>query len=84
MDAYKIKIQNLINKRQLSIQLFSIVTGGVVGLLFVKFELKTAILFAIGIYYSILLLSNYIKLDKTIDKYTEKIEEEKWYKLFYW
>ena len=43
MDAYKIKIQNLINKRQLSIQLFSIVTGGVVGLLFVKFELKTAI-----------------------------------------
>lgn len=76
MDANKIKIQNLINKRQLSIQLFSIVTGGVFGLLFVKFELKTAILFVIGIYYSILLLSNYIKLDKTIDKYIAKVEEE--------
>ena len=76
MDANKIKIQNLINKRQLSIQLFSIVTGGVVGLLFVKFELKIAILFVIGIYHSILLLSNYIKLDKTIDKYIAKVEEE--------
>ena len=29
------------------------------------------------------LLSNYIKLDKTIDKYIAKVEEELWYKPFY-
>ena len=76
MNNFEIKIKNLINKRQLSIQLFSIVTGGVIGLLFLPLEIKTIILLIIGIYYSILLLTNYIKLDKLIDEYINQMEEE--------
>ena len=76
MNNFEIKIKNLINKRQLSIQLFIIVTGGVIGLLFLPLEIKTIILLIIGIYYSILLLTNYIKLDKLIDEYINQMEEE--------
>ena len=76
MNNLEIKIKNLINKRQLSIQLFSIVTGGVIGLLFLSLEIKTIILLIIGIYYSILLLTNYTKLDKLIDEYINQMEEE--------
>ena len=57
-------------------QLFSIVTSGVIGLLFLTLEIKTIILLIIGIYYSILLLTNYIKLDKLIDEYINQMEEE--------
>ena len=76
MNNLETKIKNLINKRQLSIQLFSIVTGGVIGLLFLPLEIKTIILLIIGIYYSILLLTNYTKLDKLIDEYINQMEEE--------
>lgn len=75
MNNLEIKIQNLINKRQLSIQLFSIVTGGTIGLLFLPLEIKTVILLITGIYYAVLLLTNYIKLDKLIDKHIELMEE---------
>ncbi len=74
MNNYEIKIKNLINKRQLSIQLFGIVTGGVIGLLFLPLQIKTIILLIIGIYYSVLLLTNYIKLDRLIDEYINKME----------
>lgn len=76
MNNLEIKIQNLINKRQLSIQLFSIVTGGIIGLLFLPLEIKTIMLLIIGIYYAILLLTNYIKLDKLIDKQIELMEKK--------
>ena len=74
MNNYEIKIKNLINKRQLSIQLFGIVTGRVIGLLFLALQIKTIILLIIGIYYSVLLLTNYIKLDRLIDEYINKME----------
>ena len=74
MNNYEIKIKNLINKRQLSIQLLGIVTGGVIGLLFLPLQIKTIILLIIGIYYSVLLLTNYIKLDRLIDEYINKME----------
>lgn len=75
MNNIEIKIQNLINKRQLAIQLFSIVTGGTVGLLLLPFGIKTVILLIIGIYYALLLLTNYIKLDRLIDKQIELMEK---------
>lgn len=77
MNTYEIRVKNLINKRQLSIQLFSIVTGGIIGLLFLPFNIKTAILFITGIYYCIVLLNNYTKLDKIIDEYINNMEEIK-------
>ena len=45
-------------------------------MLFLTLEIKTIILLIIGIYYSILLLTNYIKLDKLIDEYINQMEEE--------
>ena len=74
MNNYEIKIKNLINKRQLSIELFGIVSRGVIGLLFLPLQIKTIILLIIGIYYSVLLLTNYIKLDRLIDEYINKME----------
>lgn len=75
MEIIKIKIQNLINKRQLAIQLFAIVIGGVIGLLLIPLSLKTEILIVIGLYYSYVLLNNYIKLDSLIQQLIKDMED---------
>ena len=75
MEIIKIKIQNLINKRQLAIQLFAIVIGGVIGLLLIPLSLKTEILVVIGLYYSYVLLNNYIKLDSLIQQLIKDMED---------
>lgn len=74
MEIIKVKLQNLINKRQLAIHLFAIIIGGIIGLLFLPFSLKTELLFIIGLYYSFVLLNNYIKLDASIDKLIKDLE----------
>lgn len=75
MEFAKIKVQNLISKRQLAMQMFGICIAGVLGLLFIPFTLKTAILMIIGIYYCFILITNYLKLDSDIDKILKEVEE---------
>ncbi len=77
MEIVKIKIQNLINKRQLAIQLFAVVIGGLIGLLLIPFTIKTAIFTMIGLYYSYVLLNNYIKLDAAVEKLIKEQEANK-------
>ncbi len=80
MEIIKIKIQNLINKRQLAIQLFAIVMGGIIGLLLIPLTIKTEVLIVIGLYYSYVLLNNYIKLDSLIQQLIKDMEDMQCYR----
>ena len=65
----KAKMENNINKRNLAIQLFSLVIAGTIGLFYIDISLKTIILFCLGLYYIVILINNYINFDKKLKKY---------------
>ena len=71
----KAKMENNINKRNLAIQLFSLVIAGTIGLFYIDISLKTIILFCLGLYYIVILINNYINLDKKIEKILLNMEQ---------
>ena len=77
MELTKLKLENLINKRQLAIHMLSIVIGGIIGLLFLPQGLKTIILMILGLYYATVLSTNYVKLNNEIEKLIYEMEQTK-------
>ena len=77
MEVTKLKIENLINKRQLAIHMLSIVIGGIIGLLFLPTDIKTIILMLLGLYYAAMLSTNYVKLNNEIEKLIYELEQTK-------
>ncbi len=82
MEILRTKIDNEINKRQLVIQLLSLLIGGLIGLLFVDITVKTIILMLVGLYYAFVLLSNYIELNQTVNRLIKEMEMKQWKKLY--
>lgn len=74
MEIVKLKIQNAINKRQLSMQMLGLVCGGTVGLILLPLSLKTGIFIVLGIYYICVLLNNYLTLNKEVDFLINQLE----------
>ncbi len=77
MEIVKIKIDNLINKRQLAIQMFGIVAAGIIGLIFMPISVKSVLFLIAGIYTAFILINNYIILDKLIDNNIKSLEVNK-------
>ncbi len=77
MEILRTKIDNEINKRQLVIQLFGLLVGGIIGLLFVPFSLKKPILIILGFYYCYVLLDNYIILNNRVNNLIKEMERRK-------
>lgn len=77
MNLTEIKINNLISKRQLAINMFGIVAAGIVGLTFMQTTIKSVILLLAGIYVAIVLINNYVVLNYKIDKLIKDMEETK-------
>ena len=75
ISVLKTRVENNINKRQMSIQLAAIVVSGIIGMWFVDNFLKL-ILIPIGFYYAYVFLSNYIVLDRKIENLINEMEKE--------
>lgn len=75
ISVLKTRVENNINKRQMSIQLAAIVVSGTIWVLFIDNTYKL-ILILMGLYYTYMFLSNYIVLDKKIENLINEMEKE--------
>lgn len=68
IKIFELKVQELLNKRQIVLNMFTVLLSGEIGLLFIGYSALTLCLFILGLYYILMLLNNYITINEKIYK----------------
>lgn len=68
IKIFELKVQELLNKRQIVLNMFTLLLSGEIGLLFIGYSTLTLYLFILGLYYILMLLNNYITINEKIYK----------------
>lgn len=69
LKIYELRVQELLNKRQMVINMLTVLLTGEIGLLFIRFSSLTLCLFILGLYYIIMLTNNYTTINNKLYKY---------------